>query len=194
MYQADKSFVESLARQGYDVWTIELWMKWVGLSTTFEALLDDIAEVFANVKLEDGIGMLEADGIDNYVEHNEQMRRRKRDEREYWQDLTPKELNANYCSFGFTDARGGLFLLPAYLLADLRDLHNFDFVSDLVKSLSSRTYRKIHTWVERLNEKQADALCKLFGLLKFHPEYHSRGEQLSAVIKVIQSGDINNLE
>lgn len=67
MYQIDQSFVERLISDGYDVWTIELWSKWLGLSREFNSSLTAIAEAFSNVEVGDGIGMLEADGIDNYV-------------------------------------------------------------------------------------------------------------------------------
>jgi len=185
MYQIDQSFVERLIRDGYDVWTIELWSKWRDVSHEFNLSLIEIAEAFADVELGDGIGMLEADGIDSCVEPDERISRRDRDERRRWQAITNAELNANYCSFGFCDAKGGLFLLPAYLLADLRDEHDFDFVGRVVCSFTDKRNATLPAWIDRLNARQGSALCSVFELLKCHPEFYARQDELSTVVRCL---------
>ena len=187
MYQIDQSFVERLICDGCDAWTIELWSKWLGLSREFNSSLAAIAEAFSNVKLGDGIGMLEADGIDNYVGPEDRASRRERDERRRWQSISSTELNANYCSFWFCDAKGGLFLLPAFLLADLRDEYDFNFVGSVVRSITVRRCTPLPAWIDKLNEKQRSALCNVFELLKFHPDFHSRQDKLSTVVARISN-------
>ena len=187
MYQIDQSFVERLICDGCDAWTIELWSKWLGLSREFNSSLAAIAEAFSNVKLGDGIGMLEADGIDNYVGPEDRASRRERDERRRWQSISSTELNANYCSFWFCDAKGGLFLLPAFLLADLRDEYDFNFVGSVVRCITVRRCTPLPAWIDKLNEKQRSALCNVFELLKFHPDFHSRQDKLSTVVASISN-------
>ena len=185
MYQIDQSFVERLISDGCDVWTIELWSKWLGLSREFNSSLTAIAEAFSNLEVGEGIGMLEAYGIDIYVGPEDRSSRRERDERRRWQSISNAELNANYCSFWFCDAKGGLFLLPAYLLADLRGEYDFDFVGSVVRSITVRRHTPLPAWIDKLNEGQRSALCNVFELLKSHPDFHSRQDKLSTVVASI---------
>lgn len=83
------------------------------------------------------------------------------------------------------EAEGKLFLLPAYFLADLRDEHDFDFVSDVVRSITDKRHTTVPAWIGGLIKRQRSALCDVFELLKCHPEFYSRQDELAAVIECI---------
>ncbi|HPI00100.1 MAG TPA: hypothetical protein PK772_07215 [Chitinophagaceae bacterium] len=87
---------------------------------TREELIQSIYAAFKDVKLEDGIGLLEAEMIDYNYDRTEA---RNKDERDDWTKLLPI-FYVNYAIEGWTfmDAKGIRFHLPCYLLQDLESL------------------------------------------------------------------------
>lgn len=85
-----------------------------------EELIPQIEEAFAGVKLEDGIGLLESDGVDDYAGPQELARLRAMDEKDDWRRIPVERLCSCYAATTFLDAKGMRFHTPAFLVGDLR--------------------------------------------------------------------------
>lgn len=79
-----------------------------------------IEDAFAGVTLGRGVGLQEAQGLDDHADAGTCASYRARDEQDDWHRITPEALNRCESSLSFFDAEGMRFHLPAYLLADLR--------------------------------------------------------------------------
>ena len=90
-----------------------------------EALCKTIRDAFAEVKLGKGIGLQEAQGLDDYDDDATRARYRASDEKEDWARISVGDLNRCNSSLSFFDADGMRFHLPAYLIADLHGTYNF---------------------------------------------------------------------
>jgi hypothetical protein len=86
---------------------------------TQEKLLETIKNAFENVKLEDGIGIWEAQGIDDYADLKTIGELRKRDERDNWENLSYQDLAKCSSSLSFLDEKGMRFYLPKYMIFDI---------------------------------------------------------------------------
>lgn len=79
-----------------------------------------IKEAFADVHLDDGIGLMQAQAIDDYASEESQLKARLADEKADWQQINSAALQNNNSSLAFFDAAGMRFHLPAYMLAHLQ--------------------------------------------------------------------------
>jgi hypothetical protein len=86
---------------------------------TKEKLISEIQTAFQNVQLEDGIGIWEGQGIDDYADEKTILELRKKDERNNWDSIPYQHLNACASSLSFFDAKGMRFCLPKFLIFDL---------------------------------------------------------------------------
>lgn len=82
-------------------------------------LINEIKLVFKDVELEDGIGIWEAQGLDDYADNETLLKLREKDERRNWNNLSYKDISHCESSLSFFDAKGMLFHLPVYLIFDL---------------------------------------------------------------------------
>ena len=89
-----------------------------------------ICTAFEGVTLGGGIGLYQAQGIDDHDSDETCRMLRERDEKDNWQRITSEDLNKCYSSLSFFDAEGLRFHLPAYLLADLNGDYMFDMISE----------------------------------------------------------------
>ena len=85
-----------------------------------DALLQEIRDVFRGVKLGEGVGLFQGQGLDDYATEDEIARLRADDEKEDWQLISTADLNRCYSSLTFFDPAGMRFHLPAFLIAELR--------------------------------------------------------------------------
>jgi len=116
-----------------------------------EELCNKIREAFAGVTLGGGIGLQEAQGIDDHEDEATCARYRDGDEKDDWTRIPVSELNRCNSSLSFFDAEGMRFHLPAYLIADLQGTYNFGMAFCLTEShdftyyfgLLSDTQRKV---------------------------------------------------
>lgn len=90
-----------------------------------------IREAFANLRLGAGIGLREAQGLDDYADARTCAEYRAKDEKEDWQRLSVEDLNACYSSLSFFDAEGMRFHLPAFLIAEIEGHYLQDLVFQL---------------------------------------------------------------
>jgi hypothetical protein len=86
-----------------------------------------IKDAFSNVTLGDGIGLREAQGLDDYADEQTCASYRANDEKNDWSRIPVDDLNACYSSLSFFDAQGMRFHLPAFLIAAL----NGGYVQDM---------------------------------------------------------------
>jgi ribosomal protein S18 acetylase RimI-like enzyme len=86
---------------------------------TKQDLIKIIKKAFQSVKLEDGIGLWEAQGIDDYADSKTLEELRKKDERVNWENIPFKDLVDCQSSLSFFDAKGMRFCLPQFLIFDL---------------------------------------------------------------------------
>lgn len=82
-------------------------------------LIENLKTAFKGVALEDGIGLWEAQGMDNYADENELQRLKAKDERTDWNNLPYEDLAYCESSLSFLDAKGMRFCLPKFVLFDL---------------------------------------------------------------------------
>jgi len=82
-------------------------------------LIAEIQRVFRGVVLGDGIGLWQAQAIDDYEDEAEQEAARARDEKVDWAAIPGKSLLYCDSSLSFFDADGMRFHLPAFLLAEV---------------------------------------------------------------------------
>ncbi|MBA3700450.1 MAG: hypothetical protein H0W78_16510 [Planctomycetes bacterium] len=91
---------------------------------TKDELCQAIRRAFAGVELGDGIGLWEAQAIDDYDDATTRQEKRRSDERHDWSRITPEALNYAESSLSFFDAAGMRFHLPAFLIAELNGTTN----------------------------------------------------------------------
>ena len=82
-------------------------------------ILKEIKSAFSGVVLGNGIGLWEAQAIDDYESREVQKRSRNKDEKEDWGLLSYAVLQRCHSSLSFFDADGMRFHLPAYIEASL---------------------------------------------------------------------------
>jgi hypothetical protein len=86
---------------------------------TKEELITEIRTAFKNVNLEDGVGLWEGQGIDDYADSETIMNLRKKDERNNWDNIPYEDLVICRSSLSFFDAKGMRFCLPKFLIFDI---------------------------------------------------------------------------
>ncbi|GAC1353099.1 MAG: hypothetical protein NVSMB1_22880 [Polyangiales bacterium] len=149
--------VNATARAAFLAWCAERWPSHVRLEVDFRldtqnpdddsyaranvqrmdnraSLISEISAAFAGVRLGGGIGLFEAQGLDDYALPDERRDLRERDEKDDWTVLSAEELNSANSSLSFFDAEGMRFHLPAYLIADLRGDYRHDVVFTLCQA------------------------------------------------------------
>ena len=135
----------------------------------YEEIAEQVCHAFADTELKDGIGILEADCVDDWMDTNnpERCRYRAEDERDYWENVLFQGHRVgeiprfNPCSaITFMDSIGRHFALPYYLLWALQDPENV--VAEAVANALENNY---YTDELRLNAEQQLALLNTVGFL-----------------------------
>lgn len=86
---------------------------------TKSELIIEIRTAFKNIKLEDGVGLWEAQGLDDYAGENEILKLKIKDERNDWDNIPYEDLAYGQSSLSFFDAKGMRFCLPKFLIFDI---------------------------------------------------------------------------
>lgn len=129
-------------------------------------LISEIKEAFKNVLLDDGIGLSEADAIDDYRDETFKAACRAKDEKLDWSTIPSSELNEYYTSLSFFDAKGMRFHLPAFMISDINEEYRFGmtFVLTHLSDYSKSQF-------ELLSEEQRKAIRAFLKYLSEHPDY-----------------------
>ena len=102
------------------------------MATAKDILIAKINEAFIGVKLDGGIGLSEANAIDDYRDLKYRDECKKKDEAYFWNKIPVSLLNQFNSSLSFFDAKGMRFHLPAFLIAELNRDYEFNLVFILI--------------------------------------------------------------
>lgn len=105
--------------------------KEMNLSESRKALIKQIESAFAGVRLEDGVGLKEGQGIDDYEDEWVCKKYRAEDEKDDWHSIPVENLDRCHSSLSFFDPKGMRFHLPAYMVAHLKGVALMDPVFHL---------------------------------------------------------------
>jgi hypothetical protein len=94
-------------------------------------LLKIIEIAFGGVTLCDGIGLYEAEAIDNYASDKRTLKARKKDRESWkrWDEIPSEVIETFYSALCFVDIEGMRFLLPAYMKFAVENYKNSDSAS-----------------------------------------------------------------
>ena len=126
--------VDEMRSRGFDPSVLAEQMELAKRGEALETLVAETYEAFAGVKLGSGVGLLEANGLDDYASEQKLAEYRAKDEKLDWRSIPIEKLNRYSSSLSFFDAEGMRFHLPAFLVADMQALYEFDLIYNLVQS------------------------------------------------------------
>jgi len=110
-----RGFDESVIAAQYDLNRSEL----------AQQLLVQIQNAFKDVTLGNGVGLYQAQALDDYRTKDEEAAARFNDEKSDWSKISSQQLNQCNSSLSFFDPEGMRFHLPAYLTAELNGEYGF---------------------------------------------------------------------
>ena len=84
-------------------------------------IINEIKKAFSNVLLGQGIGLWEAQAIDEYKSDIEQKKMRDKDEKKDWNLIPYADLQQCHSSLSFFDALGMRFHIPAFIIGNMLD-------------------------------------------------------------------------
>jgi hypothetical protein len=97
-----------------------------------EGLCERIRAAFTGVKLGSGIGLWEAQGLDDYELPEVCAEYRLKDETEDWSRISDDTLHQCNSSPSFLDAEGFRFSMPAFMISEIRGTYGFNFFWSLI--------------------------------------------------------------
>jgi hypothetical protein len=143
-----------------------------------DEIIRAITGAFDNVVLGNGVGLFQAQAIDDYKSETEQQESRSRDEKQDWRLISIADLNKCNSSLSFFDAEGMRFHLPAFLIAELKGEYNFG-IEFCLTHLSE--YRK--SKFSLLNTEQRASIRELLNyMFNLDPEGFSSIDIVNALI------------
>ncbi len=83
-------------------------------------LISAIEDAFAHVELEDGVGIFEAEAIDDYAGEKLRAKARGNDIRDDWRKIPDDVIAEHYSAMAFMDEKGLRYAIPAYMRFALR--------------------------------------------------------------------------
>lgn len=169
--------IDQMRASGYDRSTIAEAEAWLDKCRRADELIDLIRQAFAGVELEDGIGLRESDGIDDYAGPEELKRLRATDEKHDWQNI-PADL-LNYCNAApsFLDAKGMRFHTPAFLVSELSGGFHQDFIGRLIDGSYSAT-----DFPRLLTNEQRSAIVECIRFYGGIEQYSYEAAQIDAAV------------
>ena len=137
--------------RGFDRVLLEQASEAIERSKMADELIITISEAFRGVTLGDGVGLQQAQGLDNYDDEETCAAYREGDEKDDWRAISSEDLNRCDSSLSFFDAEGMRFHLPAFMTAELRGEHGFGMASRLTRlDAHGRSYYSALSPIQRL--------------------------------------------
>lgn len=133
--------IEEMKRRGYDPSTLTYEQMRLAHYETGLALIPVIEEAFAGVTLGTGVGLMQAQGLDDYESAEQCALYRRDDEKEDWRKIPSEKLRACNSSPSFFDAEGLRFHIPAYMIAELKNEYDFGLAGSSATRLSDERLR-----------------------------------------------------
>lgn len=181
-FRVDETDVDELRDQTRNQRLIESFAHWVRVfAPRVDDVIAQIEDAFAGTQLGEGIGLFEANGLDDYASEDERRKLRSSDEKHDWKRIARSDLNKCYTSPWFFDAKGFVFHLPAFLIAELNDQHPYGFIDRLF-----RTEEHPQGWRNLLTAKQRDAIIATLILIREHPNYERDTKEIDVAIESIR--------
>ena len=143
-----------------------------------EFLISKINKAFKDVELDGGIGLSEANAIDDYKDAKFREECKKNDEKYHWNDIPPAALNQFNYALNYFDAKGMKFHLPAFMIADIKDEYKFGMAFTLT-NLSD--YSKSQFVL--LNAKQREVVKLFLDYLLENPNYEFEKPDIKTAIE-----------
>jgi hypothetical protein len=153
------------------------------MKTNKDHLILQITTAFNNVKLEDGIGLSEANAIDDYKDEAFKNECKKNDEKLKWSAIPSTELNEYYNSLSFFDSKGMRFHLPAFMICEIKGEYRFG-MSFVLTHLSDYTKSQFSL----LSKAQKQAVKLFLEYLFEHPDYEYEKPEIKRAIEEYWSG------
>jgi hypothetical protein len=141
--------IAKMRARGYDQTTIAEAEQQSKRLTAAQEVCRVIEAAFAGVTLGHGVGLQEAQGLDDYADAQTCADYRASDEKDDWQRIPAEALCRCNSSLSFFDAEGMRFHLPAYLLADLRGDYGFGMAFCLTQTSDYDRYFRLLTDTQR---------------------------------------------
>jgi len=170
--------IAEMRSRGFDSATIAKAELDLILTNRADELCRQIEHAFADVTLGDGIGLWEAQGLDDRDDERKCLAYRARDEKWNWKTVPVADLNACNSSPSFLDAAGFRFYLPAFMCAELRDEHGYGFEFTLVQ-IDVHGGEKFSL----LSPPQRAAVRSYLEFLVSDPEYGFERDQITRALK-----------
>lgn len=172
-FRIDELDLDELRNQRPDKKLIDSFSTWIQkYARKVDDVVSEITAAFDDIRLDEGTGLFEANGLDDYASDEELKRLRETDEKLDWKRISYTNLAQCYCSPSFFDTRGFVFHLPAFLIAELNDKHPYGFIDRLFRSEEHP-----EGWGKLLTHEQRDAIIAALELIREHPNYeHDVGD------------------
>lgn len=181
-FRVDERDLEELRSHCRDQQLIDSFAHWIQhFAPRVDDVIAEISTAFAETRLGDGIGLFQANGLDDYASDEELRQLRARDEKTDWSRIAYADLERCYAAPSFLDARGFVFHLPAFLIAELNDQHPYGFIDRLF-----RTEEHPAGWRQLLTEKQRRAVISALQLVRVHPDYELHQPEIDAAIQRLE--------
>ncbi|MGI0119665.1 DUF6714 family protein [Zooshikella sp. RANM57] len=133
----------------------------------FEYIKEDIIKAFEGVELEDGIGLWEAQAIDDYEPKDIQREARKKDEKIDWQNISYDDIFYCDSSLSFMDEKGLRFHIPAFIIAEIEGKTNTGPLYNLTQTVISNP-----ELFKLFNQSQKEAVSQFLEWCAWQEEYH----------------------
>lgn len=148
------------------------------MAKDIKSLIFEISEAFKDVELDGGIGLSEADALDDYKDERFREECKKKDEKFRWNAVPSSVLNQFHCSLSFFDAKGMKFHLPAFMIAEIKGEYRFGPVFALT-NLSD--YSKSQFVL--LSGKQREAVKLFLEYLLENPDYEFEKSDIKTAVE-----------
>lgn len=137
-----------------------------------ELLIRMIEEAFSGVVLGDGVGLWQAQGLDDYCDEKQCMALREKDEKLDWRKISKEDINRCYSSLSFFDAAGMRFHLPAYMILDIEGGYDYDLDLNLT---DINDYKEQQFSLLNQEQRQAVRSYLSYRLDQFYQEFDKSG-------------------
>ena len=173
--------IQKLRDRSADEELVRRYSQWAQRVPELDGLVDEIRAAFQGVVLGSGIGLREANGLDDYASPKELAELRSQDEKFNWQRIDTKLLNCCYVAPSYLDAQGFLFHLPAFLIAELNDDFHVDFMERLIGY-----HRVPGSWHHLLTKAQRAAIVKTLRLVSMHPDLREQLADIESAVEQLE--------
>lgn len=177
-FRIDELDIDELRDRRCDPDTIRAYEEWVRVfAPSVDDVVSKLTAAFTATTLDDGLGLWESKGLDDYASPQELKELRWKDEKRDWRNVPIEHINRCNAAPWFMDARGFVFHLPAFLIAELNDQHGYGFIDRLYYLPESPL-----GWSDLLNADQKNAVCAALQFIAAHPEYHRHASAIMTKI------------